>query len=385
MNNKQSPNVHSNKVDLQLVGAGAVTSVGFSLPASVAAVQSGIDAFSETNFFDYLGEPIIGSAIDSTVDLPEFEGIDRASIFLVLAVEEALHDANAKSLASAKLILIAPDKYRPTSLPQNLIGRVQTAIEKRLLAAGWDPTSVNFQTTGLHSLNGSIAICNALTEASQWLSQPSGSNGDSKAEIVVIASFDSWLNSQSIRYGLTEERFLVTDSANGFIPGEAASAIVVRRSGDHQNASDSFRVTGVGLAVEDAPLVSDDICAGVGLGKAIDSALAGAAVSAHEIHHRLTNTSGEEYFFSESANAWARVLRKSLPKSYRYENPASTLGGIGAAFGVFLLGYSYNLFQLGKTLGANTLIQLSSDRESRGAIVCKSIYSPRQQHDTRSI
>ncbi|MFK7767238.1 MAG: hypothetical protein AB8B55_08445 [Mariniblastus sp.] len=361
---------NASKLGIYLTGAGAVTSVGFSLPATVAAMRSGVDCFHETNFYDYVGEPIIGSSIAPLDDDEENQvgGSERAGLFLALAIEEALIDAGVTTLKSAKLILVAPEKFRPTSLPKDLASFTQIAVNDRLSATGWDPADTRFQFGALQANGGSVGVCPALLDADKWLNDETGLDGDLANAVVVIASFDSWLNSQSIRHGLAEERFLVSDSSDGFVPGEAASAIVIQRR-PRENDNRSLRIVGVGMAKEVASLISDNNCIGVGMSEAMKFALSQSKIEAHEIHHRLTNVSGEEYFFSESAHAWARVLRKELSPNYRYEIPASSIGEVGSAFGLLLLGYNHFLARSGKSHGPNTLIQLSSADEFRGVVI----------------
>ena len=67
---------------------------------------------------------------------------------------------------------------------------------------------------------GSAGIGPALGAARELLSRGA-------AQCVLIAAVDSWLSTPCIQQALQAERLLSSDKGDGFLPGEAASAILL--------------------------------------------------------------------------------------------------------------------------------------------------------------
>jgi 3-oxoacyl-[acyl-carrier-protein] synthase-1 len=343
-------------LDLFVVGAGAVTSVGFSMPSTMMSIRAGVDCFTETTFVDGVKNPLIGAKVPpldgpANPDAPIAGGGRRGAELLALAIEEAVN--TPESVAPNMIILLAPEASRPSTMPDD--------FPQLVLDACGDVLGRDFFRNRLKvATGGAMGICQALEAADQWLKEfATGS--------VVIAAYDSWLNIASIQHGLKHNRILTGESADGFVPGEAASAILLSKQ--PSESGKSLQIAGIGMAKESAHFLADEFCTGVAMGKAMSIALGHAGIASHEVNHRLTNLSGEEYFFSESAYAWTRVLKKPLPPGYEYELPASSIGEIGAAFGPLLLGYAFELAESENNPGRNTMIQISSDGEFRGAVI----------------
>jgi len=125
---------------------------------------------------------------------------------------------------------------------------------------------------------------------------------------VLIAGVDSLLAGPTIQ--ACEERGLLLTSRNsdGFIPGEAAAAVLVRapRSGD----APQLIYRGLGFGVETATEDSGEPLRADGLVKAIRDAPAEAGCELGDLDFRITDISGSQYRFKEAALALSRVLRK---------------------------------------------------------------------------
>ena len=367
------------KEGLFVVGAGAVTSVGYSLPATTAAIAAGIDSFADTQFVDDRGEPVIGARIPA----PENQnssmitgGATRAAKHIAWAIEEAIDDAGHPAMVNPQLVVLTPTAATPTS----------NRIADRILAACTELLGFDLFEQRVRTLReGTTGICDALMMASQYFNEIKAETaievegdleafddvedyGDSEAcSHIVIVAFDSWLNVTSISRGLAANRLQVSEVVDGFIPGEAASAIVV--SASQPEETQSLRIAGVGIALEEAHFDAEESCTGVGLSTAMKMALDSAAIETHQTNLRIANLTGEEYFFDESAFAWGRVLRKHLPPTYRLEVPASVLGEVGTAFGPLAIGYTLSLAKSGRSAGPNAMIQLSTSSEKRGVVI----------------
>lgn len=340
---------------LHVTGAGAVTSVGLSLAASAAAIRAAVDNFHETQFSDQDSNPLLGAAValqlPGDVDGSRTGGSERFGSMLAMAIEECLGNAGiALPLPPSVPLLLLADDTRPGPLRDTAY-----AAYARCAHFFAEPQQLHMQAF----TSGESACISALAAAREFIA-----NG---APAVLIAAVDSWLNVMDVRNGVRQDRFLADSQAAGFVPGEAAAAILLQAQA--QAAAPALQLRGLGLAEEPAAFFGDQPCHGKGLAAAIRLALAEAGLKAHEMDLRLCDVAGEDYFFEESAYAWGRVLRADLPPGYEYLQPATRVGHVGAAFGPLLIGYLWQLAKVGRLRGPHALVHLSSTQTLRGALV----------------
>ena len=354
----------ADEFSIVITGAGAVTCVGFDLASTTAAIESGIDGFKETQFFDELNQPLIGAPIPTEDPKgPRYSGLDRPARYVAMAIEEAFERAGVETnhRTEALIIYMLPEFSHDDALLRVVLAETEHRLgcdlfgDRHKLAAG-----------------GAVGIGRALAFAKNWIAK-------NPNQPVVIAAFDTWLHVARINQGLSQQRFLDSDSSDGLIPGEAASAILLQSSTMPRRGT-SLEISGVGLAMESKDLKSQQLGTGVELGKAIRQALELSDVAAHEIRQRLANVTGEEYFFTESSYAWSRVLRTPLPEEYRYQLISSSIGEVGSAFGPLILGYAMQSCQDFRLNDDPVLIQLSSAGPNRSAIVGKVVLQPTDEN-----
>ena len=182
-------------LELEVKGTGAVSSVGFSMPATCAAIQSGVDCFAETQFFDGIMNPVIGARIpdpDAQDNNSSISGgLSRAARYLAMSIEEACFSAGVKP-SRLILILVLADEKRPTTLPAAQIAEATSAACHELLGQG-TIASTTVATEGATGFHQALAEANRILQADPRQS-------------IVIASFDSWLNSASLEHGLAPRK-----------------------------------------------------------------------------------------------------------------------------------------------------------------------------------
>lgn len=350
MSAKPSPAGNS----MAVLGAGAVTSVGNSLPATTAAIRGGLDAFQDTHFRNARGDPLHGAALALGL-APEgvaVGGARKLSAALHFAVQEALHSAGLldSPLPASVPLLFLGDATRPAPL----VPAVQ------LCHSALAPLFQQPRQLHLQAFTGGEAGCvDALQVARERLAQG--------APCVVLAAADTWLRASDISEALSHGRLLDTEQGSGFVPGEGAAAVVLGRP----TAQTLLQITGIGLAEEADGLLTEEPCTGKGLAQATRLALAEGGLQAHQIHLRMSDAAGEAYFAEELATAWARLLRAPQPPLHKQWLPANSLGHIGCAFGPLMLALAWQLAQRKRLPGPNVLIQLSSAHTLRGAIVAQ--------------
>lgn len=356
---------------IAIVAAGAVTCVGLSAASTCAAIRAGLDGFEETHFVDQIGEPLLGAAVPDAVlgldsDAPGaiLGGTGKLAAMFVRAATECVRAAGGIDAASTALLLIGPDTSRPGFAVETL---------QACFAACEAAVGKHFHQSSEITQLGSPGMAVAMQRAQQLLAR-----GD--VDTVLVAGLDSLLNGNDIGRALASNRLLSSENSDGFIPGEAAACVLVMRLQDLQ-ASDGMgqmrdlvlQVRGTALAQEPETWLSGRANSGKGLASAIKGAIAESGIEAHDIHHRLSDASGESFFMDEGTYAWGRVLRKLSPAGYTSPLIAGSVGETAAAAGPLMAGLALDMARKGWAAGPNTLIHLTDSALPRGALVLQAV------------
>jgi 3-oxoacyl-[acyl-carrier-protein] synthase-1 len=156
------------------------------------------------------------------------------------------------------------------------------------------------------------------------------------------------------------------EHSNGFIPGEAACAVLLSST---IGRAPEVVIAGIGVAEEAATIGNDDlVMKGVGLTNAINQASKDAGIAIHETAFRVASVSGEDYFFTETALAHYRTLKKKLP-THPLWHPADCVGEVGAAIGGIMTIMAYYALIKGYAQGNTALCHISNDNPRRGAFI----------------
>lgn len=328
-------------IDISAIGM--VTAVGLDAPSSCAAMRAKIDGFQETRFMGSGGNWLVGAP----VPLPRnFIGEKRMAHMAAAAIVE-LFERCAEARNSTALILCLAEDTRPGTLtpdPTRLAARIgeivafDRAPKTKIVAHGRPSGFV------------------ALAQARKILAR-----GDS--EHVAIVGVDSYLSSRAVSHYLGDERLLVEGNANGFIPGEAAGAILCSKAG-----TGALSLTGLGLTREPAPIYNEDArpLRGDGMTSAYSEAFSEGGIDMAALGYRISDLIGEQFWFKQTALASLRLLRG------RHEfqdlwSPAESLGNIGAAVVPVMIGMAFTAAQKGYAAGDPTLLEASADDGACGA------------------
>jgi 3-oxoacyl-[acyl-carrier-protein] synthase-1 len=267
--------------------AGLVTSVGLTAAESCAAFRAKITNPTETRFIDSGGEWITAHQVE--LERP-WRGLTKLTKMAAMAIEEALDDVPKKERGSLPLLLCVAEAERPGRMA-GLNDQLFLLIQKEL--------GVTFAPESAVVTQGRVGVAVALAQARALMAK-------AKIPRVLIAVTDSLISWPTLSYYARQDRLLTAKNSNGFMPGEGAGALLV---GAPQSQPGELVCTGIGFGREAAHIDSGEPLRAEGLSQAVKASLGEAGCQMHEMDFRITDNSGEQYYFKEASLALSRTLR----------------------------------------------------------------------------
>lgn len=331
-----------------IISSGMISAVGHNAPSSCAAIRCAIDNFQESRFLDSGGEWQMVAEVQHE---QPWRGRTKLVKLAAAAILEALSNSPVKDASLVPLLLGVAEKERPGRLA-NLDESLIKDIEREL--------NVRFHTSSAVIPRGRVSGAIALLNARKLIYQAGHQH-------VLIAGVDSFLNGETLAFLDSQERLLTSRNSNGFIPGEGAAAVLL--SAPTQSPAPQLGCIGLGFGVEEATVTAEDVAhRAEGLTQAIRNALVEANCGLEAMDYRLTDLSGEQYYFKEAALALSRVLRVRKEHFHLY-HPADCIGECGAAIGPAMLVVALAACRKGYGEGANIFCHLGNDAGERAAML----------------
>lgn len=332
---------------LAIKGCGMVTGVGLDAPSSCAAIRAAIDNFQETRFMDAGGEWIMGCEVP--LEEP-WRGTRKLAKMLARALQECAASDPQLNLEQVPVIICLAEKERP--------GRVEH-LGSRVFFETQQELGIRFHEKSELLDHGRVGAMVALRMARKMIYEQ-------KIEKVIIAGVDSLLNAPALRAYEERERLLTSQNSNGFIPGEAAAAIIV--TWPKAGPDPQLVCIGLGFGVEKATIDAELPLRADGLVQALREATADAGCTMGDLDFRITDVSGEQYGFKEAELAVLRTLRKRK-EGFDIWHPADCIGEVGAAIGLIVLIIAMVGTQMVYTPGSNILCHFANEDGKRAASV----------------
>lgn len=333
---------------LAVVATGLVTSVGLSSPAACAAIRAGLTNPLETQFIDSAGKLIMSHTV--VFDEP-LRGRAKLALMAAMSIEECLSEVPREEWKRIPLLLCVAERSRPGRL-DGLEDGLADDIRALLQDAQFAPESCVIP-------HGRVSVAVALLQARRFLYQ-------SNAPQVLIVAADSLLTWPTLKVFEQQERLLTDRNSNGFIPGEAGSALLVSRPGN----GPGLNIVGLGFATEQASIETEEPLRADGLSQAINAALGEAGCAMHDIDFRISDISGEHYYFKEAALALSRTLR-TRKEQIDLWHPAECIGEVGSAIGPAMLAVAEASGRKAYAPGPAMLLQASNDSGQRAVIIAR--------------
>lgn len=302
-----------------IVGLGAATAVGRSSWASAAAVRAGLSGFAQHPFMiDTAGEPMRAALAPwLTMDV---QGADRLAALLLPALDEALAVLGEQPLdASRWALALGLPSARPGLPPEvarELLACVKRHAGQRLASAA---TFEAGHAGGLMALHAALAKLRA-----------GGLDG------CVVAGVDSWLEPETLEWLEACDQLHGAGPLNnawGFIPGEAAGALLLVREpvARQLRLTPLATVLAVGCAQEPKRIKTETVCIGEGLTAAFRATLA-ALPAGVQVSDLYGDMNGEPYRADEFGFTALRTKAQFEALS-DFHAPADCWGDVGAAGG----------------------------------------------------
>lgn len=330
---------------IAIKNVGLVTSVGLTAPASCAAIRAKISNPSETPFMGSDGEWIMGHQVQ--LEKP-WRGLVKLARMAAMAIAECLGAVPRDKWPEIPLLLCVAEHERP--------GRLE-GLDERLLLEIQQLLGTTFSVESDLVPHGRAGAVIALMRARKLIHEHD-------VPLVLIAATDALLHGPTIDRYESDDRLLTSQNSNGFVPGEAGGALLVGRS----DTLVELLCAGFGFALERAHITSDEPPRAEGLTSAIKAALAETGSKLHEFDYRITDLSGEQYYFKELAIALGRILRRRK-EGFEIWHPAECIGEVGAVAGIAIIAMAKIACQKGYSVGNNILIHMGNDHGDRVAAV----------------
>ncbi|MEP7126477.1 MAG: hypothetical protein ABJE95_36435 [Byssovorax sp.] len=302
-----------------ITAAGMVTALGDSAAATTAAVRARLARFREWPSYHGLvadpprpGEPF--PLIAAATDLPR--NFDVPVRLLALAVQDLIRSADLlrDDLEDAS-VLVA----RPTESASEQRCELRDSFSARLAAA----TGIDAFARALSAPDGHAAMLLGLAHAARAVAADPSSPW-------IVAGADSLLDAEILAQLDNGGRLKSRRNLDGFIPGEAASALLVEHR-DHARARGATilaEIEATGIGAEASLLESGEPPSGEGLVAALVAACAPGGPPAWI----ACDLNGESYRAKEWGMARLRA-REVLGEVRALWHPADAYGDVGSATG----------------------------------------------------
>jgi 3-oxoacyl-[acyl-carrier-protein] synthase I len=324
---------------------GLVTSVGYSAVASCAAMRAKLTNPSETRFVNINGDWILAHQVAFQ---KSSRGLTKLAQMAAMAISECLTDMSKDMRSAIPLLLCTAEKERPGRL-ENFDNLLFQNIQQLMQTEFSSESSIIAQ--------GRVSIGTALIQARRLIAV-------GKVSHVLVAATDSLLTWPVVNAYAQEDRLLNPRNSNGLMLGEASGALLICAPND----TPALHLKGIGFGVEKSHIGTETPLRADGLTNAIRGALAEGGLDLVDVDYRITDLSGEHYYFKEAALALGRILRKHK-EEFDLWHPAECLGETGAAVGINMIALADAASRRAFSPGPKVLIHLGNDTGQRTAAV----------------
>jgi 3-oxoacyl-[acyl-carrier-protein] synthase-1 len=302
---------------MYVAALGASTPIGRSAPASAAAARAGISGFCEHPFMiDTAGEPM-RVAMAPWLD-PDLPIVERLLKLLLPAITEALQPLDAVGSLSPRLgLVLALPSARP-GLPPGL----GEDVRRRVVAA----FPSRFPAIAVLDSGHAAGLVGMYAAVRKFAGQ--------SFDACVVAGVESYLAPETLEWLEENEQLHGAGRLNnawGFIPGEAAGAILFVSQPwlASLRVPPLARLVSIGRGMEANRIKTQTVCIGEGLTQAFREGLEGLPADT-KVTDVYCDMNGEPYRGDEFGFAALRT-KESFVSASDFVAPADCWGDVSAA------------------------------------------------------
>jgi 3-oxoacyl-[acyl-carrier-protein] synthase-1 len=335
---------------LTVVASGMVTGLGYNAPATLAAMRAGVSGIRAETWPDFESGKMVRCA---RVSFPQrHAGTALLADLVTPAIQECFLVGGQSDTQRVPVLLGVARRDRPGRPPD---------VEENLLHEIYDRLNAPPCRESKVYAGDQAGCAFALLDAQRLIE--SGA-----ADHVMIAGVDTMLDRATINDYAARRRLLTPANINGFLPGEAGTAVLMSAA---PGSGGGLRISSIGHAQEPATIDETKPLRGTGLTDAIRGALQAARLKMPDVSFRVTDLSGEHYKFKEAMFALMRLDQSPREVPLETWYAVQYLGEIRAAILPCLLAWTWDAFRRAYAPGPEALIHLGSDDGHRFALIAQ--------------
>ncbi len=333
---------------LAIKALGMVSALGVGAEFNAAAIRCGYDGFESAGHIypDHTGLIMAKTGIDLQI-----RGNSRLKAMALQAIEDLV--SSVEHMIEVDVYICIPN------LAKNGVTAGKDAFRSILEAVKIYSKKIHIgETYGFAGGKTSVGVALQKAQASLCVNNKQ----------ILIIMVDSLITPASIKYYSNDkyDRLLSEKNVDGFIPGEAAVALLV---GKPEDTEVTTHITSIGFAKEPVTIDNEeDVFKAEGLTKATFNALAPLNIYADDTDFRIASVSGESYFFTELTLTHGKTMKKARTEHPLW-HPADCIGEVGAAMGGAMLVMAHYAFSKQYAPGNKALYHLSNDNSERFTFV----------------
>jgi 3-oxoacyl-[acyl-carrier-protein] synthase-1 len=315
--------------DPVIVGAGAVTALGLSIPEIAAAVLARSARFTESPFRDRHAEPLVLATVPEEA-LPPLDPVIDAQP-AVSSRERRMLRLAGQSLGQLRAALPANAQGIPLSIAlPRAVGPIaidgMRFVERLAIQSGL-PIAITASTIRQEGRAGGIL---ALGDARDQLQR-------GLARYVIAGGVDSYRDSRVIAALDAARRIKTSSNLDAFIPGEGATFLLLTTAAqaEKDGREPLARCSVTAASVEEGHLHASAPYRGEALSHAVRELMVAGNVPG-PVTDVFSSMNGEHHWGREWSIAFMRQ-RALFDEPHHFHHPADSFGDIGAAAGPTLV------------------------------------------------
>lgn len=335
---------------IAITGLGMVSCLAQGAKENSAAMRCSYSNFQPIEFYiQNNSEQLLGATATRNI----FTGLEHLIEISKAAIDNILNHNNHAFNTIPLIVILPTEKETPLTWKNDYCSIFFNKLQDLF-------KDIKFSSNSSYHRCGKAGLKNGISQTRSILY-------DKNQEHVLLLCVDSLLNNH--RISLYENyndtlRLLTENNPDGFIPGEAAIALLLSKpDGTKQTC-----ITGIGHGKEKATIGSDAVLKSEGASNAIKMAAKNAGCKVRDTDFIISSVSGESYFFKEVSIARTKSLEQKVA-THPLWHPADNIGEVGAAVGGAMIVMGHYAFEGNYAPGNRAVCLLSNDDENRAAFI----------------